>query len=258
MKRSISVLLILTLCLCLCACSSTTSKNVGEFKLPSYGIATLLPQPDSCVGEIISDSADSFWVDVYETSQEQYNSYVDACKEAGFFVDYSGSSFYYDAQNENGDSLSISYNEDEQLMSIAIDAATEETEPTTDGTTTPKETEPATEPKTEPETEPTTEPKEEPTTKPNDNLIDGLRPEFKKAMDEYEDFFEEYCSFMKKMNADPTNLTLLTEYASFLEQYEETMDALEEWENQDMNPAEEIYYLAVVNRINNMLLDAAQ
>lgn len=256
MKRSISVLLILTLCLCLCACSSTTSKNVGEFKLPSYGIATLLPQPDSCVGEIISDSADSFWVDVYETSQEQYNSYVDACKEAGFFVDYSSSSFYYDAQNENGDSLSISYNEDEQLMSIAIDAA-DETEPTTDGTTTPKETEPATEPATEPETEPTTAPKEEPTTKPNDNLIDGLRPEFKKAMDSYEAFFKKYCNFIKDVQQNPSDLTLLMEYASMMDQYSKTMEEMESWEDKDLNDAEMAYYVAVTARITKMLADVA-
>lgn len=52
-------------------------------------------------------------------------------------------------------------------------------------------------------------PKEE---KPIENLVDGMRPEFKEAMDAYEAFFDDYCDFMKKFNESPDDLSLLGEY----------------------------------------------
>ncbi len=32
------------------------------------------------------------------------------------------------------------------------------------------------------------------------NLVNGMRPKFKEAMDSYEAFYDEYCTFMKKYN----------------------------------------------------------
>lgn len=42
-----------------------------------------------------------------------------------------------------------------------------------------------------------------------EELVDGLRPEFKEAMDSYEAFYDEYCAFMKKYMKNPTDLKLL-------------------------------------------------
>ena len=44
----------------------------------------------------------------------------------------------------------------------------------------------------------------------------GLRADFKKAMDSYEDFMDEYCSFMKSYQEDPTDASLLEDYASYM------------------------------------------
>ena len=38
-------------------------------------------------------------------------------------------------------------------------------------------------------------------------LVDGMRPDFKAAMDSYETFFEYYCEFME--NYDTSNLSML-------------------------------------------------
>ncbi len=119
--------------------------------------------------------------------------------------------------------------------------------PTTEALTTEiLETEP---PTTEaPETEaPTTE----------DNLIDGMHPEFKEAMDSYEDFFDEYCEFMKKYSESDNALGMLADYTAFMAEYAKAMGELEDLENEEMNEAETAYYTEVMARINAKLLNIA-
>lgn len=90
-------------------------------------------------------------------------------------------------------------------------------------------------------------------------LIDGMRPEFKEAMDTYEAFFDEYIAFMKKYaESDGTDLELLSDYADYMSKYAETMEAFEEWENKDLNTAETAYYIEVQTRISQKLLQVAQ
>lgn len=90
-------------------------------------------------------------------------------------------------------------------------------------------------------------------------LIDGMRPEFKEAMDTYEAFFDEYIAFMKKYaESDGTDLTLLSDYADYMSKYAETMEAFEAWENKDLNTAETAYYIEVQTRISQKLLQVAE
>jgi len=90
-----------------------------------------------------------------------------------------------------------------------------------------------------------------------ENLVDGMRPEFKEALDSYEDFFDEYCDFMKKFNESPDDLSLLGEYTEYLTQYSETMEKMDKLDDGEMNDAEMKYYLEVTTRINQKLIDAA-
>lgn len=90
-------------------------------------------------------------------------------------------------------------------------------------------------------------------------LIDGMRPEFKEAMDTYEAFFDEYIAFMKKYaESDGTDLTLLSDYADYMSKYAETMEAFEAWENKELNTAETAYYVEVQTRISQKLLQVAE
>jgi hypothetical protein len=112
---------------------------------------------------------------------------------------------------------------------------------------------------TEPEEE-TTEPTEEVTepTEESIQLVDGLRPEFKEAMDAYEEFMNEYCEFMEKYAAsDGTDFGLLADYADYMRKYAETMEAFEKWNGEDLNAAETAYYIEVQTRINKKLLETA-
>ena len=105
--------------------------------------------------------------------------------------------------------------------------------------------------------------KPEETTKPaatekSEGLVDGMRPEFKAAMDSYENFINEYVDFMKKYMADPTDKSLLKDYADYMSKYSDFVEDFEEWEdNDDMNTAETAYYIDVQARVSKKLLEIA-
>ena len=117
----------------------------------------------------------------------------------------------------------------------------------------------ATRPATEAATEATQAPAE--TTVPatteskQDNSID---PDFKAAMDSYEKFFDEYVAIMKKYKANPSDLTILADYAKYMGQYADMMEKMEKWENEDLNAAETAYYIEVQAEISKKLLEVAQ
>lgn len=94
--------------------------------------------------------------------------------------------------------------------------------------------------------------------KENDNqYIDGMRPEFKEAMDSYEAFFDEYCEFMKKYKENSTDLSLLADYADYMTQYVDTMAKLEKLGEENLNDAELLYYVETSNSISQKLLKVA-
>lgn len=104
----------------------------------------------------------------------------------------------------------------------------------------------------------TSTPKSTATPKPTQKLVNGMRPEFKAAMDEYEEFFDDYVELMKKLEKNPDDPMLLLKSAKFVVQYAETMEALENWEDDDLNSKELNYYITVTNRINKKLLEVAK
>ncbi len=112
------------------------------------------------------------------------------------------------------------------------------------------------EPEPEPEPERVQEPEPEPVQEPTAPTLnaDGLRQEFKEAMDAYEAFYDEYCEFMKEYMENPMNLSLLTKYSQMLEKSEEVDKAFEAWDGDTLNNAEMKYYWEVYNRVMQKLL----
>lgn len=82
-----------------------------------------------------------------------------------------------------------------------------------------------------------------------------IDPDFKAAMDSYEEFFDSYIEFMNKYVENPSDPSLLASYAEFMTQYTETMDEMESWDDGSLNDAEMAYYLEVTLRIEEKLLD---
>ena len=86
---------------------------------------------------------------------------------------------------------------------------------------------------------------------------EGLRDDFKAAMDSYEAFMNEYCDFMKKYSENPTDTGLIADYASYTAKYTDFVNKFSKWESEDLNDAETAYYIEVQTRVNNRLMEAA-
>lgn len=97
----------------------------------------------------------------------------------------------------------------------------------------------------------------ETTSEENAEQLDGIRPEFQEAMDEYEAFFDEYCDVMNQYKDNPTDLTLLSKYADMMTRLSEMEQSFAEWEDEDLNATELAYYLKVSARILEKLQDVA-
>lgn len=228
----------------------------GSITWPSSTVGNMLPAPKSTTGKFSYEHDDSFFVYVGETSRADYDQYVADCSANGFNINYDKGDTYYRADNEDGYHISLQY-EGNDIMTVKI--ATPESGDT--GTSEPTTTEPAmdtTEPDELKPAEPSTDTISPSESKTDDtNLVDGMCREFKEAMDSYEAFYTEYCEFMKSYSENPTDLTLLTQYADMLAKADEMNEAFEAWDEDDLNSEELKYYLDVNNRVMQMLVDVA-
>ncbi len=92
----------------------------------------------------------------------------------------------------------------------------------------------------------------------SDGVLDDLiRPDVKEAIDSYEAFIDEYCDFMKKYASSENPLTLMGEYADYLQKLTEMGEKFGELEDDDLTVAENAYYTEVLLRCQKKLLDAA-
>ena len=209
--------------------------EMEEIEWPSSELAKGIPMPKSNVGNVEDDEEDFFVIYLGETTKEDFEDYVSLCVKKGFSINEDKSETYFHAENKKGTELTVEY-KGANVIYIRADLKSEEPEQETKPE---KETEPA----------PTEESKKEDSGK--------LGKEFKKAMDEYEEFMDKYVAFMKKYQKNPTDLSLLADYAEYMSDYADFMEAFEEWEDQDLNAAEMAYYIKVQSRISKKLLEVA-
>ena len=62
---------------------------------------------------------------------------------------------------------------------------------------------------------------------------------------------------MRKYQANPSDLSLLMDYADYMSQYATLVEDFEDWEDEDINDAEMAYYLEVHARVSQKLLEIA-
>ena len=84
-----------------------------------------------------------------------------------------------------------------------------------------------------------------------------IRQEFKNAMDSYEEFMDEYVAFMKKYKENPSDVSLLMDYAKYVSKYSDMVDKFDKWEDEDLNNEELSYYIEVSSRVTSKLLEVA-
>lgn len=214
--------------------------EMSEISWPASKAGNQLPVPESTVGKFSSEHDDDFFVYIGNTSKESYNNYVKACSEKGFTVDYDKGDDYYRAKNGEGWSVSIKY-EGFNIMSIDIDKPSSSS--TDNAATAPAA----------PETEKAAE-----ENNANDTqLVNGMRKDFKEAMDSYEAFMNEYVEFMKKYESNPNDAKLLADYAKYMSKYADMCDKFDKWESQDLNTTEQAYYIDVQARVSKKLLEVS-
>ena len=134
--------------------------------------------------------------------------------------------------NDDKDKAQVS--ESEQLVAQTEEQAEEQAEEAV-------ETEPAEE--AVPETE-----------APETEQAEGVRPELVEFLDSYEAFMDEYCEFMTNYNE--SDAAQLLKYASLMEKYYDFSKKAEAWDEEDMTDEESLYYLKVMNRVNEKLYAA--
>lgn len=218
-------------------------EELMEFGWPSTGLGAMLPATASNRGSIWWNDNESFGADIGNMDKEAFSAYADKCKDAGYNIDYVKGEEYFEAYSAEGYFLTIYY-QGGNVIEITLEAP--EVSDQSSDTVKPVETVPET-------TVPvTTAP---PATTGSQT---GLRPEFKEAMDSYEEFMNEYVAFMKKYKENPSDLSLLADYAKFMGKYAEVTRDFEKWNSEDMNNDEMAYYLDVQTRVTKKLLEVSQ
>ncbi len=82
-----------------------------------------------------------------------------------------------------------------------------------------------------------------------------LDPDLVAFCESYEAYIDEYCAFMERYLANPTDLNLLNEYVSIMETLDEFTTAADNYDTTDMTDAELQYYLEVTGRCTTRMLE---
>ena len=260
MKKATMFLAVCLMVLMLAACGDkeketndedlleTEEESYSEFQWPDSDIAKLLPKPNSNIGRIEWEASYGFVIYVAETPKEQYDAYVEACKDNGFTVDYqAGDDFYY-ADNSDGYDLTLMY-EGEDVMFVRIDEPDDMDSEAQNESPNGNESTDVDEPSDTDDTQ---------TEQTTPSTGEDIDPEFKAAMDSYEAFFDEYCEFMKTYNSSDDTTSMLNDYTEYMTKYVEMMEQMEAIEDDDLSEAEALYYAEVTARISQKLMEVAQ
>ena len=84
-------------------------KKYSEYEWSNSEFAKLLPVPKSNVGEIIKDDESGYEIYVAETTIEEFENYVSACKESGVDIEEADAEGYFSAKNSEGYKLLVEY-----------------------------------------------------------------------------------------------------------------------------------------------------
>ncbi|MCD7921877.1 MAG: hypothetical protein LUG27_05480 [Clostridiales bacterium] len=197
---------------------------LGDLAWPDYGLAALLPVPDSAAGSVTIDSAIQFSAKVAMDSEDEFNAYVDACMGYGYTVGYARYDTAYYAYSTDDYYLSLSYKDG--VCTVALYAPYEEDSGEDTG-------------------EDTTE-----------SSLSGIRPEFQEAMDSYEAFIDKYIEFMEAYADSGYSSDMVSEYSEYMSEYAECVAEFKSLGEQDMSDEELQLYAEVQARTAEKLLAA--
>lgn len=101
---------------------------------------------------------------------------------------------------------------------------------------------------------PTPDANSEPAAATQENSGQTSDSDFKATMDSYEAFFNEYVAFMEKYAAsDGTDLSLLSDYSTYMSKYADVMAKLDALDTNSMTADELAYFTEVQARITQKI-----
>lgn len=106
-------------------CMDIQYRSYTKYTWPSSGLSELVPQPKSQLGELMKDNGTTFIILIGRTTIQEFDAYVDECKNRGFVYEQSRYNSIYEAYNEDGTYLSLSFNEYIKEIHIEIEALPE-------------------------------------------------------------------------------------------------------------------------------------
>jgi hypothetical protein len=239
MKRIIAILLSALTVFMFASCGqSGASGSNTKLEWPDSELAKMLPVPKSELGEIDIDSADTLMVSVSETSKDDYRAYVKDCKSKGFTVDYYSSDDYFSAENKDGFSISVDYNEKKKIMDISA--------------YTPRDIEEETSaPKT------SSKAKSKSSSKVKKSSATVADTSLRDMLDDYEAFVKKYVAFMKKYKESDDVLSMLSDYSQMVADLADWSEKIEAVNEDELSSEDAAYYAEVAARCSKLLLEAA-
>lgn len=91
--------------------------DYSDIEWPDTEIASAIPKPKSSIGKIIFESDDGLMITLANISYDDYNDYVEKCKQLGYTVDHVTMESMYSAKNEDGHTIMVTL-EDDHAMTI--------------------------------------------------------------------------------------------------------------------------------------------
>ncbi len=218
--------------------------ELTSIKWPKSKLAESIPKLDTSAGKIEYDSSEGFEMYIGNVSLDDFYNYVEECMDAGFSFKY-----YYDREDKEFEGYNeIGYVLDLEYIGgniISIYAATKSIyADETEGTEAPTN-------ETELLTEETVEETTEQNVAKSTNEATGIRPEIKEAIDSYESFIDEYCTFMESYNA--ADLSQATKYIELISKEIEMAKKFDAIEEDDLTDEEALYYSEVSLRCSQKL-----
>ncbi len=207
-------------------------------------LGSVVPKPEAPIIKSDGmDDEDDFMFDAYGMTPEDFNSYVDSCKEAGFTVDASEFDNFYSADNSDGYNVYMNYDENKECTSVISKAPNKEKQKAEEEG--PDIEEGSDDSGSDSDSEAKVEPSD-------------VTPSVKEALDEYEAFFDDYITFMKKYNkADASDLNeMIDEYSNYIEKYSDMYSKLIGMAGDfKVTSSDYKYYNEVLKRIEKKLKD---
>lgn len=98
------------------------------YKWPSAGLNQYLPVPPTEYGDIMTDNESRFIIEIYQVSPEDFEGYVEDCKEKGFTINATRTDYNFYAYHAEQYKVDIFYWEGNETMEISLEAPLEMSE----------------------------------------------------------------------------------------------------------------------------------